>query len=173
MSNLVGGKSQFAMNSYPQLYMLYLYIHVYSYIYYTFIGINNHPKRMFSIMCSTKERNRKTKVRQWSLIIVSDFKVEKHTSMVQNVTDWRRFISYLRDAKHFKEKMNDVVVTSARSTPLTTKTTFNHNSEQKGVVLIPPIIVNQLSHRINACDIASVCWIYRPTIGLRIGLMLL
>ena len=93
MSNLVGGKSQFAMNSYPQLYMLYLYIHVYSYIYYTFIGINNHPKRMFSIMCSTKERNRKTKVRQSSLIIVSDFKVEKHTSMVQNVTDWRRFIS--------------------------------------------------------------------------------
>ena len=33
MSNLVGGKSQFAMNSYPQLYMLYLYIHVYSYSY--------------------------------------------------------------------------------------------------------------------------------------------
>ena len=35
---------------------------------YTFISINDHPKRMFFIMCLTKKRNRKIKARQhlWS-----------------------------------------------------------------------------------------------------------
>ena len=48
-------------------------------------------------------------------------------------------------------------VTSLRSTPLTTRTTIDQNSEQTGIEPIPPFIANQLSHGINVCDIECVC----------------
>ena len=40
-------------------------------------------------------------------------------------------------------------VTSLRSTPFTTKTTFDQNSEQTGIEPIPPFIANRFSHGIN------------------------
>ena len=49
-------------------------------------------------------------------------------------------------------------VTSLRSTPLTTRTTFDQNSEHTGIEPIPPVIANQLSHGINVCDIE---WVYK------------
>ena len=41
-------------------------------------------------------------------------------------------------------------VTSSRSTPLTTRTTFDQNPDQIGIKPILPFITNQLSHVINA-----------------------
>ena len=55
----------------------------------------------------------------------------------------------------YKLKMNNV--TSSRSTPLTTRTMFDQNSEQTGMEPIQPFSANQLSHRINVCDIVCVC----------------
>ena len=47
-------------------------------------------------------------------------------------------------------------LTSSRSTPLTTRTTFYQNLEPKGNEPISSLIANQTSHRINVCDIVCV-----------------
>ena len=47
-------------------------------------------------------------------------------------------------------------VTSLRTTPLITTTTFDQNTEETEIEPKPPFIANHLSQGINVCDI-NVC----------------
>ena len=55
----------------------------------------------------------------------------------------------------FIKKMNNI--TLSRSTPLTTRMTFDQNTEQKRTEPIPLFIANPLSDGNNVWDIATVC----------------
>ena len=65
------------------------------------------------------------------------------------------FLSYLRNVKHFYKIKNNV--TYSRSTPWTTRTTFDQNSELTRIEPIPPFITTQLSRGINVCGILITC----------------
>ena len=72
--------------------------------------------------------------------------------------------SYLRNAKKFIKKIYNI--TLSRSTPLTTRMTFDQNTEQKRTEPIPLFIADPLSDGNNVWDIATVCKIDWLTIVL-------